>query len=99
MSEEKNLTESLHQKITELAEHIKCLRPDEYVAMWNKPIKFLVYSFLAGIMRGLGIAVGMTVVVAALVYVLSKMINLPVIGYYVAQIIKIADSYLKSGIR
>jgi len=64
----------------------------------QRPWRLLIWNFLAGIARGFGIALGMTVVVAISVYFLAKLINLPIIGYWVAEIVKIVESYLRQPI-
>lgn len=100
--EDKNchpLIEQLNHKMGNLVHHMERLRIDEYLTMWSKPARFMFLNFLAGIMRGLGMALGMTVIFALLLIVMSKMINIPVIGFYVAEIIKIVEGYLNTGIR
>ena len=42
-------------------------------------------NFRAGIAKGLGVTVGMTVVVGIVVWVLTMLINLPIIGEYFAE--------------
>ena len=56
---------------------------------------------MAGIARGLGIAIGMTIIAAVVVIiltnVLSKLITLPIIGEQVAKIVTMVNEYLKEG--
>lgn len=42
-------------------------------------------NFKAGIAKGLGVTVGMTVVLAIIVWILTMLINLPIVGEYFAQ--------------
>ncbi len=42
-------------------------------------------NFKAGIAKGLGVTVGMTVVLGLVVWVLTMLINLPIVGEYFAQ--------------
>jgi hypothetical protein len=49
----------------------------------------------------LGIAVGLTIIAAVVLYVLSKilvrMVDLPIIGMYIAEVVKFVEQYLKQG--
>jgi hypothetical protein len=42
-------------------------------------------NFRAGIAKGLGVTVGMTVVVGIVVWILTMLINLPIVGEYFAE--------------
>ena len=42
-------------------------------------------NFKAGIAKGLGVTVGMTVVLGLVVWILTMLINLPIVGEYFAQ--------------
>lgn len=55
--------------------------------MWFK-------NFFAGIARGVGIGIGVTIVTAIVVIILQKLVllNIPVIGDYVADIIDILET-------
>ena len=48
---------------------------------------------LAGISRGVGIGIGITIITALIVYLLRKliMLNIPVIGDYIADIVEIVE--------
>ena len=50
-------------------------------------------NFLAGIARGVGIAIGVTVITALLVYILQKIVklNIPLIGEYITDIVEIVE--------
>lgn len=87
----------LGHSVEKLAAHMEKARFDEYAAMFSRPVKFIFFNFLAGIARGFGIAVGMTLIVALVVFLLSKMINLPIIGYYIAQVVEMVNNYLAEG--
>ncbi|MBU0687311.1 MAG: hypothetical protein KKB81_05610 [Candidatus Margulisbacteria bacterium] len=95
--DEVSLIHHLNRNVAKLAAHMEKARFDEYAAMFSRPVKFIWFNFLAGIARGFGIAVGMTVIVALVLFFLSKMIDLPFIGYYIAQIVEMVNSYLSEG--
>ena len=64
-----------------------------YVHDWRKR---LFFDFLSGIARGVGFSIGFSVLGALLLYLLRNMAlsNLPVIGQFVAQLVRIVESNL-----
>lgn len=50
-------------------------------------------NLLAGIFRGIGIGIGVTIVTAMLIYLLQKIVtlNIPIIGEYIADIVEIVQ--------
>ena len=65
----------------------------EYVELFRQPRRLLYLNFLAGIVRGFGIAVGFTAVGAIFLYLLGKVaaLNLPIIGRFLAEIAGIVE--------
>ena len=102
LEEEKSLLKGLNSKIGKLASSLERARIDEYTSMLARPWKFFLFNFLVGIFRGLGIAVGLTLIAAVVFYFLSKilvrMVDLPFIGMYIGEIVKFVDQYLKQGL-
>lgn len=93
----------LNENIEKLARHFEKTNFAEYVELWQKPWKMLLLNFLSGLFRGLGIAIGMTVVFGIVIFVviklLANLINVPIIGIYIAQLIEFVNLTLKSGIK
>jgi len=52
----------------------------DYMDYLSSPWRVAWMNLLAGIMRGLGFILGMTVVVAIITFVISYMVALPVVG-------------------
>ena len=81
-----------------LIEAIENVRRDKH-----QPWRYVLFTLINGIAQGLGMALGMTIVLGIVIYfltvVLSKMINFPVVGYYVSELMKIMDVYIKHGAR
>ena len=50
-------------------------------------------NLIAGIARGVGIGIGVTIVTAIIIFLLRKiiMLNIPVIGDYIADIVEIVE--------
>lgn len=68
----------------------------EYIEMIRHPRKIIFINFLWGLSRGFGMAVGFTILGAVFLYALRAAVklNLPVIGQFIAEIVKIVQSNL-----
>lgn len=86
----------LLERIEELAQNMEKYNIAEYIQLLNDPKRFFWLNFLAGIIRGLGIAVGMTILGAILIYFLQQLVvlNLPLIGDFIAEIVKIVQQHM-----
>ena len=54
-------------------------------------------NFLAGVSRGVGIGIGITLISAVLIYFLQRIIrlNIPIVGDYIADIVSIVQKSLQ----
>lgn len=59
----------------------------------NNPRRLLWLNFIAGVARGLGLTVGTAIVLAILFFVLQKIVSLPIIGEYIANLIEFIEEY------
>lgn len=68
----------------------------EYVEFYKRPLRVIYVNFLAGVARGFGIAVGVTILGAVVLYILQRSFirNIPVIGSFIAEIVKIVEMEL-----
>ncbi|HOV70078.1 MAG TPA: DUF5665 domain-containing protein [Clostridia bacterium] len=84
----------MRKKIEELAESMQRAGFYDYIAYLSNSRRIIIVNFLAGLTRGLGIAVGFTLLGALVVYVLQKAAyqNLPVIGDFISEIVKIVQA-------
>lgn len=102
LTEEHNLLIALTKSIHHLNENIKGAKLHKISYFASHPFRYMMLNFVLGIFRGLGIAVGMTIVFALLAYLLTRIItpiiSLPVIGQFVAEIVKIVEGQLSQGI-
>lgn len=97
-SENKELGEKIErlQNLLEgVTSYIERMRIKEYIETIQTPVKLMYVNFLAGVFRGFGMAVGMTVLFALLVYLLHRLAALPVIGNFIAELVKIVTEELK----
>ena len=102
LAQEKDLLKSLDSNVGKLAIAMQRAKVDEYTSMLTKPWKFFFINFLAGIFRGLGIAIGMTIIAALIAVILAKilsnLVDLPIIGMYIGEVVKVVNQYLQQGI-
>ncbi|NHN28633.1 DUF5665 domain-containing protein [Paenibacillus agricola] len=87
---DRKLMESIHQQVTKIANHMERTQIADYVNLLNSPRKLILSNLLAGLSRGVGIAIGFTIFATTILYALQLIgaLNLPIIGDYIADIIK-----------
>ncbi len=85
------------KRMEEYLAALERLRLNEYVRYLDNPRRMMLGQFLGGLARGMGMAIGFTVLGAALVILLQRLAqrNLPVIGDLLAQIVEIVQSRLE----
>lgn len=79
--------------VGKLVRHLESLRIAEYMELLERPMKLILVNFIGGMARGLGIAIGATVVFAVVLNFLRQLIllNIPGIGGFIAEIIQIIE--------
>lgn len=82
------------QKVSDSLERAKI---GEYVDLMNRPGRLIYLNVLGGLFRGMGIAVGFTVLGALVIYVLTRnfVSNLPIVGDFLGELVWIIQQYLK----
>lgn len=88
--------DEIMKKLEEISERMQGLNLAEYIEMVRSPRRMLVINFVSGLARGLGIAIGATVLGAIFLIFLLDLAqsNIPLIAEFVAKIIKIVETYL-----
>lgn len=83
----------IDKNLVRLVKHLESLRIAEYVQLLERPARLIFLNFIAGISRGLGIAVGATIIFAVMLEFLRRVIllNIPGIGNFIAEIMKIVE--------
>lgn len=86
----------LEAKIDELIVAMEKMKLAEYIAYLQNYRKMMFVNLLAGIARGLGIAIGFTLLGALVIYLLQKLVllNLPVIGHFIADLVELVTQEL-----
>ncbi len=98
-NDEIKLMQSLDGKIGKLSIAMEKARIDEYTTMLTHPWKFFFLNLGAGIFRGVGMAVGFTLIAAVLFYIVAKilmtMVDWPIIGMYIGEMVNFVGQYTK----
>lgn len=95
---ERRLLEALEARVRELALNMEKMKLAEYVELLERPWRLLYINFLAGLARGVGMMIGFALLGAVIVIVLQRlvMLNLPLIGSFIAEIVSIVQKRLGS---
>lgn len=85
--------EGITLQLKKLVCHLESMRIAEYMELLERPGKLILINLIAGIARGLGIAIGASVVFAMILNLLHQLIllNIPGIGNFIADIIHIVE--------
>ncbi|MGI6038166.1 MAG: DUF5665 domain-containing protein [Limnochordia bacterium] len=91
--------ETLLRKLDDLITGLEKASLAEHIELYRRPARLLFLNFWAGLMRGFGMAVGFTVVGALFLFLMGRLaaLNLPIIGRYVAEIVRIVQDSLSVG--
>jgi hypothetical protein len=94
MEQETKQAELINSHLEKLVRHLESLRIADYMELLQKPGRLIFVNFVAGIARGLGIAVGATLIFALMLEFLRRLIllHIPGIGQFIAEIVHIVES-------
>jgi len=65
----------------------------DFVNYLQSPMRIIWVNFWAGVFRGVGILIGMTVVIAIIIWFLTKLVDFPLIGSYFQQILDMFEQF------
>lgn len=88
------LKNKLNQEIDKLNNNLEKSNIVELSYILNSKKEIAKRNFLAGIFRGFGIGIGITIITAIILIVLQKLVklNIPIIGEYIADIVDIVKT-------
>lgn len=83
----------LNRSINNLIETFQKSNIEEWTYILGSKKEIIKRNFIAGIFRGVGIGIGVTIITALLVIILQRIValNIPVIGEYIADIVEIVQ--------
>jgi hypothetical protein len=67
----------------------------DYMILTDSRKRLFTTNFIAGVGKGFGQAIGFSVLTAIVLYLVSKWVNLPIIGEYIAKFLDIVDQCRK----
>ncbi len=87
---------ALIERLAELSQRLEKFNLAEYIDLLNNPRRYLMVNLLGGLFRGFGIALGMTLLGALILWFLQRLVrlNLPLIGDFIADLVRIVLTYL-----
>lgn len=91
--EARQKADRLNYYLEKLVMHLESLRIADYMELLQRPARLIFVNLVAGIARGLGIAIGATLVFALTIEILRRLIllHIPGIGSFIAEIVKIVE--------
>lgn len=83
----------LNNSIEKLSDALQKGNIEDLTYLLGSKKEIIVRNFLAGIFRGVGIGIGVTVISAILIMILNRIValNIPLIGKYVTDIVEIVE--------
>lgn len=83
----------INQKIDKISKTLEKSNIIELSYVIGNKREILKRNLIAGIARGVGIGIGITIITAIIVYLLRRliMLNIPIIGDYIADIVEIVE--------
>ena len=87
----------LNKNVENLLQAFERSNIEEILYLMGSKKEIAKRNFIAGIFRGIGIGIGVTIVSALIIYLLQKIVrwNLPIIGKYIHDIVEIVESLNK----
>jgi F0F1-type ATP synthase assembly protein I len=97
--EQNRLLKAINDKINKMAKDMEDTTIADYIQLLNSPRKLMWTNFVAGISRGVGFAIGFTIIASTIVVLLQVLIdwNLPIVGHFIARIVEHVNEQLKNG--
>ncbi|PIV63780.1 MAG: hypothetical protein COS11_05630 [bacterium (Candidatus Ratteibacteria) CG01_land_8_20_14_3_00_40_19] len=104
MAEEEKKEEKSEATIKDITKRLKKRTASEFtelVEFLKSPRKLFFHNFFAGVIRGLGMAIGFTIlgaiVVAITLLLLKKMVTIPLIGKFIVNILDTIKDQVPKG--
>lgn len=93
--EDKDEMKKFNLNMEKISTYLEKLNLSDFIIILQSPKKLIYLNFISGLARGFGMAFGMTVLFALFIYIMSKLVGLPVVGSFIAKIVKIITIELK----
>jgi len=99
MFEKKGILKEINKKVDQISVNMEKFKLVDYVYYLEHPRKMLFANFIGGLARGIGMAVGFTLLGAVALYFLQIIVKwkLPVIGQFISEIVAIVQDKMRNG--
>ncbi len=84
---------ALNSKLDRISRHLEGSRIEDVLQNYANPWRIMRVNFLVGLSRGVGMTVGTAFFLGVFIYILSQSVSMPVIGEYIAELLKWIDTY------
>ena len=81
----------LEREVSALREEIARLNDHRFMRVHASTVRLIWFQFMRGVAFGLGSVVGATIVVSVLLYALSSVDFVPVVGEWAAEVIRVIE--------
>lgn len=90
---DKNLQENILRQLNKLNYILNRNKILDLIEIAGNTKRFLIRNFMSGIIKGIGVGIGFSIITALIIYLLQKIIklNIPVISAYISDIIEIVE--------
>lgn len=86
---------ALFKKIIEVETKLERANLAQFMELLQNPVRLVFLNFLGGLARGFGIAIGLTIIASLFIVLLTRLVNLPIIGKYIADLVRIVNEQLR----
>jgi hypothetical protein len=93
----RQLYKSLFRYLYKVESQLERANLAEFMSLIQNPVRLILLNFLSGLARGFGIAIGLTIIASLFLVLLSNLanLNLPIIGKYIADLVRIVQTQLR----
>ncbi len=95
MSENSSNVSKRDKPLTKREKQLAAVAMEDFIQYVSSPWRIVWVNFLAGVFRGLGALIGASIVLALVVWVLTLLVDVPLVGEYAKDVKGTMASYMK----
>ncbi|MCE8008419.1 DUF5665 domain-containing protein [Aestuariivita sp.] len=82
------MSDTIKEDLSALREELARLNNHRFIRLHDRPLRLLAFNFARGLAFGLGTVMGASLLLSVVVWTLSQIDFLPVIGHWASQIVQ-----------
>jgi hypothetical protein len=82
------VSDTIKEDLSALREELARLNNHRFIRLHDRPLRLLAFNFARGLAFGLGTVMGASLLLSVVVWTLSQIDFLPVIGHWASQIVQ-----------